>query len=283
MKKKSLVKQATDRLQSMAAYGQSKHIDKLANEGKPALEKIYSYKTMINYQGSAARFAKWAKGQGCHDLEEARAYTGPYLQQRMNEGKSAWTVRAEAAALGKLYQVPTTALGVELPGRHREDVTQHRTHAWRGHFSETRHSDLVELCKATGLRRSELAQLRPDDIQRGPDGRVLVTVTKGKGGKARTLEALTNAPWRFAEAAREQGREFVVEHIPKYAPIHEYRAEFAREMYAQIARESAQLPPDQRYCARADRAGQWYDRDALKEVSEALGHSRLDVLMAYLK
>lgn len=283
MGRPSLAKQATDRLLSMAAYGQSKHADKQKNGGKPALDKIYSYKTMKNYLDSAGRFAQWAREQGCRDLEDARAYTGPYLQQRMDEGKSAWTVRAEAAALGKLYQVPTTALGVELPGRHREDVTQHRTQSWRGHFSEARHSDLVELCRATGLRRSEVAQLRPDDIQRRSDGRVTVSVSRGKGGKARTLEALTDAPWRLAEAAREQGREFVVEHIPKYAPIHEYRAEFAREMYAQIAKEPEQLPPEQRYCARIDRAGQWYDRDALKEVSEALGHSRLDVLMAYLR
>lgn len=283
IKRPSLIKQVIDRLSSMAAYGQSKHLDKRRNGGKPSLEKIYSYRTMHNYQIAAARFASWARNQGCRTLEEARALTGQYLQMRMDEGKSAWTVRLDAAALAKLYQVRTTELGVDLPSRRREDVTQHRTKSWKGNFSEERNRDLVDLCRSTGLRRSEVAKLRPEDIQHSSRGCIIVHVHKGKGGRSRDVVALSDAPWRLAEAARAEGKEYLIDRIPHRAPIHEYRAEYAREMYNRIARDPATLTRKARYCAQGDRAGQWYDRAALQVVSEYLGHSRLDVMMSYLR
>lgn len=282
VKMPSLKKQALDRLASMAAYGERKHEAKKRNGGKPDMDKITSIRTMNDYRIAAAHFAEWASGQGCRTLEDARAYTGQYLQKRMIEGKSAWTVRQDAAALAKLYQVRTTELGVKLPSRRREDITQHRTKAWRGHFSEERNRDLVELCRATGLRRHEVAALRPRNVKLAPDGRVIVHVHQGKGGKTRDVVSLTDAPWRLAEAARAKNSWRVIDHIPHRAPCHEYRAEYAREMYARIARDPATLPKRERYCARGDRAGQWYDRAAMQVVSENLGHTRLDVVMSYL-
>lgn len=207
----SLKKQVIDRLMAMASYGQSKYADKQRNGGKPARGKVYSYQTMRNYQYAAVGFTRWAKGQGCRTLEDARPLTGQYLQKRMDEGKSAWTIRLDAAALAKVYQVKMSELGVKLSSRRRENITQHRTKAWRGHFSEERNRDLVELCRATGLRRCELAKLRPEDVQCGPDGVVRIHVPRGKGGRERYLVTLSDAPWRLAEAARAEGLAYVVE------------------------------------------------------------------------
>lgn len=113
--RKSIIRQTVERLQDMAAYGDSKHADKLANGGKPAVDKIYSYETMRNYLDAATQFADWARSHGCRTLDEAQQHTGEYLQQRMDRGLSAWTVRRDAAALGKLYQCKTTELGATLP------------------------------------------------------------------------------------------------------------------------------------------------------------------------
>lgn len=283
-KKQGLPAQAKGALLAMKAYGQSKHVDKAANGGKPAIDKIYSISTMDNYIKSATSFAEWARAaHGCRALKDARQHTGEYLRQRMTEGKSAWTVRADAAALAKLYQCQTTDLGAALPGRIRDNVTQHRGDTWRGHFSESRHADLVDLCRATGLRRHEVAALRPRDVHRGADGRVHVIVERGKGGKMRDVVALNDKPLQLAQAARAAGRELVIDHIPKYAPIHEYRAEFSRSMYDTIARDTAALPEKEIYRARGDKLGEVYDRKALMAVSKALGHNRLDVMMAYMR
>ena len=267
-KNHSLAYQAKQQLISMQAFGQSKHADKAENHGKPAMEKIYSYKTMDNYIKSAANFAHWVKEQhpDCRSIDDARQYTGDYLRER-TEDKSAWTVRADAAALGKLYQCATTDLGAELPSRHSADVTQHRTDAWRGHFSEERNADLVEFCRSSGLRRCEVERITPADVSKDADGRVIVHGERGKGGKSRDVVALSDAPLRLAEAATEEGRDRIIEHIPKYAPIHEYRAEYAREMYRNIARNVAELDRSEVYRCRESRRGETYDQEAMLEVS----------------
>ena len=282
-KHKSLVRQVTEKINSMTAYGQSKHDDKQKNGGKPDPQKIYSFSTREAYLDAAIHFAKWAKEtHGCRELDEARAYTGEYLNQRTKAGLSAWTVRLDAAALGKLYGCPTTELGAALPSRRRQDVTQHRTDAWVGHFNPERHPELVSLARSTGLRRHELAALRPEDVERRSDGTVWVTVRQGKGGKQREVEALDDTALRLAQEAQEAGRELVVAHIPKYAPIHQYRAEYAKTIYALYERPLEGLDRSQIYAAKGDLEGCKWDREAMLYASRMLGHNRLDVMTAYL-
>lgn len=277
----------------MSAYGQSKHLDKLDNNGKPAMDKIYSYSTMDNYIDVGCRFANWAKSaHGCKTIDDARQYTGEYLKMRMADGKSAYTVRRDAAGLAKLYQVQTTELGATLPIRRRQDVTQHRGDKSRGNFDAEKYSDLVELCRSTGLRRHEVAALRPEDVVKHPDGTVTVHVKKGKGGKERTVTALSDAPMRIADKARQRIANAsadnptpatIIEHIPSHAPIHEYRAQYAQELYDRLARPVKTLPISERYHCRAEKVGVCYDRQAMKQVSIMLGHNRLDVVTSYIK
>lgn len=253
---------------------------------------------MQNYQNVATQFTDWVKQtHGCRTLDEARAHTGEYLDQRQAAGLSSWTVRRDAAALGKLYQCKTTALGAELPTRNRGNITQHRTPPRE--YSEANHQALADFCRSCGLRRSEVADLKPSDV-RMEGGRCLVTVQHGKGGKARTVTALNDTPARMAAAAEAAGRDRVIDHIPVRAPIHEYRADFAQAMYNNIARPIDTIDPREkvvvghnkdgserlksaRYCGRADKAGSWYDRKAMLEVSQALGHNRDDVVLNYVK
>lgn len=283
-KKKSLAYQAKGLLTSMQSYGHSKHADKAANGGKPAMEKIYSISTMGNYIDSTGRFSRWVNSAhpDCRSIDAAREYAGEYLTRRIEAGYSAWTVRADAAALGKLYQCATTDFGVELPSRHAADVTQHRdSSTWRGHFSEEKNADLVEFCQACGLRRHEVVTIKPDDVYFDAEGRLCVHVERGKGGKVREVVCVSDAPYRLAERAREQEREYLFDRVPKYAPVHAYRAEYARELYRNIARDIRELPEEERYRARSSHRGEVYDRAAMLEVSHNLGHNRLDVVMAY--
>lgn len=281
LKHKSIVRQAVERLLSMTAWGHSKHADKAKNGGKPCLEKIYSRSTLKNYLAVARQFANWAREKhGCREIDQATVYTGEYLKERMEAGYSAWTVRRDAAALGKLYQKPTTDLGAVLPVRHRGDVTQHSTGASHGHFSEKKHKDLVDFCKATGLRRKEVAALKPADVfQRG--GETFVHVLQGKCGKERTVRAWNDTPYQIAQRAADESCPLVFEHIPKTAPIHAYRRDFAKALYARIARDTSTLPKQELYCCMADMSGVVFDRRAMKTVSVARGHSRLDVVTTY--
>ncbi len=282
-KRKSIVRQAQEALTAQAAYGCSKKEERTANGGEIPAGRIYSYSTMTNYIQASTHFVNWAKAEhGCRTLDDARGHVGEYLQQRIDDGKSAWTVAKDACALGKMYGCRSTDFGVDLPTRHRNDISQHRDPAtYEGHFSETRNSELVELARACGLRRHEIAALRPEDVWE-QDGKVMVHVAKGKGGRERTVEALNDAPLRIAERALAAGRENVIEHIPKYAPIHEYRREYAQGLYERIARPVEDLARTEQYRCRGELSGYVFDRDAMKTVSGNLGHGRLDVVTHYL-
>ncbi len=281
----SIENQATQKLRSMAAFGTSKHLDKLANDGKPAQDKIYSYSTMDNYRQAGKGFVQWAKSEyGCRDLEDARLYVGDYLQHRIDEGKSAWTVCRDAAALGKLYQTKSTSFGVKLPTRSRANVTQHRTNAEKGHFSESKNADLVTLCKATGLRRHEIPPVTADKVMRDKNGHTVLTGIVGKGGKVRVVPVLPqykNQIKEMAERAAADNRP-LVEHIPKYAPCHVYRAEYARKLYALHARDVKTIDRAERYDGRRDLAGQSFDKAAMSIVTAALGHNRDDIVTNYI-
>lgn len=283
-KRKSIVRQAVERLLSMAAFGASKHADKIANDGKPAREKIYSSKTMDNYIDVAVRFVRWArKIHGCRMLEDARQFVPEYLSQRIEQGKSAWTVRLEASALAKLYGCGIHDFGVPLPQRQRQDVTQHRQDKWIGHFDPDKNKELMAFGKAAGLRRHEMAVVTPEDVWMNEDGKVVIHVIRGKGGKVRFVEALNDTPLMLARKARDEGKKRIFDSIHKYAPVHEWRAEFARETYRRHARPLEEIPVKERYICRKDKAGEIYDKKAMAISSKMLGHGRLDVIaLSYL-
>lgn len=278
-KRKSIVRQATERLLSMAAFGESKHADKIANDGKPARDKIYSGKTMDNYIDVAGRFVRWAREvHGCRMLEDAQQFVSEYLLLRLAEEKSHWTIRLEASALAKLYGCGINDFGVVLPERQRQDVIQHRQEKWVGHFNADKHKNLVAFGKSTGLRRHEIAVVTPADVWEDGEGRVIVHVLKGKGGKERYVEALDDTPLVLARKAQAEGRKLIFAGIHKYAPVHEWRAEFARETYYRHARPLSDIPLKERYICRKDKEGEIYDKKAMAIASQMLGHGRLDVI-----
>lgn len=178
---------------SMAAFVESKFEDKKENFGKPAINKIYSSKTMEVYIDIVARYLKWARSEhNCRTVEDAQKHVSQYLEMRI-ASMSPWTVHLEASALAKLYQCYMNKFGVELPTRRRACITQHRQQKWIGHYCPENYPDLEAFSHATGLRRHELAQVATDDVWED-DGHVYVRVKSGKGGKQRTVPALDSAP-----------------------------------------------------------------------------------------
>lgn len=281
--RKSIVREVFDVLHSMAAYGCSKHEDKKQNGNKPRMDRIYSYSTMKNYLDCAQRFARWARAEhGCRTLADARRFVPVYLSQRMRSDKSPSTLHTDCAALAKLYQCTMKSFGVSLPKRKRADVKQHRQNKEKGHFSEKKHADLKALGRSVGARVSEARRMSPDDVWQTANGLTKVRI-KGKGGKIRVVTALDDTPLRLAQKAASEGRNRLIEDIPKYTPFHVWRAEFAQALYEKYARDPALLSDSERYVCRAERKGTVYDRRAMRIVSKMLGHNRLSVVTSYIK
>lgn len=101
---KDLHQQAYDRLTGMQAFGESKK-EAVANGTEK--DKIFAFNTYKSYWKHTKYFIKYIKEKHpeCTTLKSAKKYANEWLQTRVDQGLSAWTVQLEAKALGKLYGI----------------------------------------------------------------------------------------------------------------------------------------------------------------------------------
>lgn len=139
----------------------------------------------------------------------------------------------------------------------------------------------VELfSSAVGLRRKEMMSIESKDLF-FKDGKAYLNVTKGtKGGKARIVEICGTS-----EGETKMIVEWIQSREGKLFPKlntnydnHHYRAIYAQRLYDRYKREEKDIPLKERYIMRKERAGEVYDKSAMKVVSENLGHNRISVI-----
>ena len=183
--------------------------------------------------------------------------------------------------MGKLYGIsPDDENYFKPPKRNREDIKRSRGDRVRDrHFSKTNNDELVKFCKGTGLRRSELAELRgkdlvpraeieaeisslesrptaeltPADVKRLGmlqdarlfQGEYFTHVRNGKGGRERLSPIIgPNAAQIVQRIQETPGEEKVWQHVHQSADIHGYRAEYATAIYKAHARAIQDIPYD---------------------------------------
>lgn len=277
---KDLHQQAYARLTEMQAFCTSKK-ESVANGN--AKDKIFSYKTYEAYWKHTKYFIKYiqANHPECTTLKAAKQYMNEWLQMRTDEGKSAWTIHLEAKALGKLFGIdPTDEQYFQPPKRERQKITRSRVDRVRDkHFSKSNNDELIKFCKGTGLRRSELLDMRgkdlisraeiEDEISRlekqqnethDPNRERWLDVLRdtrmfkseyfthvrcGKGGRVRMSPIIGANAEQIIERMRNTApEEKVWQHVSENADIHGYRAEYATEIYKAHARAIEDIPYD---------------------------------------
>ena len=277
---KDLHQQAYDRLTVMQALGESKKEATAHGEEK---YKIYSFNTYKSYWKHTKYFIKYIKENHpeCTTLKSAKKYVNEWLQVRVDQGLSAWTVQLEAKAMGKLYGIsPDDENYFKPPKRNREDIKRSRGDRVRDrHFSKTNNDELIKFCRGTGLRRKELQELRGKDLvsreqieaeisqlesvpveQRAPsvtkrlemlqDARMFpegwfIHVRNGKGGRERLSPIIgKNAEQIIERIAGTPAEEKVWQHVHNSADIHGYRGDYATAIYKAHAREIKDIPYD---------------------------------------
>ncbi|WP_236601790.1 hypothetical protein [Ktedonobacter sp. SOSP1-52] len=126
--------------------------------------------------------------------QRADELVSAYLHLHVQEGHSPWTLSTTRSALRLFFGSPSLASEVALPARHREAIRRSRTstsHQKRPrHMSAEDWQDLLAFLGATGLRRHEARTLRVGQIERQPDGHVVLAHVHGKGGKIRQVPVL---------------------------------------------------------------------------------------------
>ena len=273
---KSPEKALKEALKSKTAFGESKFQDKVS--GVDTSTKIYSHSTYENYVKEGLLFVRWCQEHTpAKTLEEMREHRAVYIQDNLDRGLSPATIKKRVAALNKVYG--DKIQGLQVPNRVRSGITRSRLENTNSaNFSEARNRPLVEFCRATGLRRHELAALKPEQV-RMVDGRLHICDVQGKGGRVRDVPVARGgeeAVLRAVYGCRDS--ELVFKTLPSHADIHSYRAEYCAAIYKEHERDLTELSRSELYCCRGDKAGVWYDKQAMMAASEALGHSRIDVI-----
>ena len=284
--RKSIVREALDRLDEKMAIGESRRDAKQAIREERgqiwsvSTGKIHSFKTRSTYQEHAIRFVKWARSTH-HIISLAQLdpvandLATEYLQQQLTESKSPYTLQVERAALRLFFGDRQLAASVALPRRARERITRSRGPvAHDRHIQLANWQPLIRFLQATGLRRQELRNLHCSDILLDQGGQLLVHVKNGKGGLERNVPVL---PGHESDVlSMKEGREpeaLVFVRIPKHLDVHSYRREYAQALYLYYA-PGRHLPPVTGRLKRSE-----YEYDAAQRASWALGHRRVSVVL----
>ena len=290
---KKINNQIRNKFDKMKAFGDSKHqlLEQGRKEGdqyKYTQDKIFSFKTYQTYKTNTEiafdKIQEMHPNKNFKDINQFEKYVPEYLEKCISEGKSAWTVQAYASALSKFYGKSNPDWKVELPERKRDEITRTRNTREDQRFSEKLNPEVVRWAKNTGLRRSELENIKKSDC-RLENGKLYIDVkgSYAKGGKPRTVECIAEGKDldKMIERLENLGdKNRVFGAIKAQAPIHKYRAEYARNLYEREARPREQITNKKElYTLRGGvRAGETYDRVAMRTVTENLGHGRLNVI-----
>lgn len=330
--KQSLIQQVKECLDSKLAIGESKHLAKLSGTHT---NYIFSWDTYRSYLKHCCYFVKWCKtqeidfslGHKPRTLEECRAFACKWIKYNMDRELSAYTIKLQVSALAKLYGHKSRDFNIKTPERRRNDITRSRGDAGRDkHFSLEANKSMITFCKCTGLRRSELAQIRGDDMMIY-EGKLHICVKRAtKGGRTRISPVVGSEEEIkvVKKLCAEAGNNKIFPKPNPNADIHSYRAVYATRIYNEHKREyenfknerlivyknkiidsyvtiggrkntnrfktlykttdgKRHMLPGYRdlsgaYYCRNDLKGTVYDRRALFEASQALGHNRETVV-----
>lgn len=286
MRLPSLTKQVCDELNSRKNFGHSKK--------KSDRYDIVSIGTIKTYTKQCCNFTNYCrKMHRCKTLEDCRQYIPEYMEIRKE--LSPFTRKLDASALAKLYKASHEELGITDTGkRSRNARTRSRGEAVRDkHISDNgKYADYIKLCKCTGTRKGIIARIRGEHFLQDPNGNWFLHVPKeahDKGGRARYIPILPEG-YELAKRLSSLGDVKILPYIvdggklPDNADTHGYRHYYAKELYKMFARPVKDIPKTDRYIARKDLAGRVYDKKALKIVTEALGHSRInEPVQSYLE
>jgi len=295
----SIIYQFFQKWDSLKHFGESKHQAKMREKERckqtgekwnPArVEGLYDTNTCDQYKKLALKFLTTCRDEyGIKNLSEVtRDHASEYLKNHINAGYANDTIRKEFSALAKLLDCHTYDFSVPMPPKpKRLEITRSRLP--RLHDKEYRpdkYKDVIEFSLATGLRRKELAALKPEDIYRKEDGRLYCHVERGKGGRQREVRVLRDKENLVLECkakAETANRERVFEKIISRIDIHSLRREYAQERYKEVERDKLERGKEIKrdYICR-DGSGRRFDKEILREVTQDLGHNRLDVVVKH--
>ena len=235
---------------------------------------IRSINTAKAYRKSGKLFAEWLKEvKGINKINLVNEQlAGEYLQHRDKE-LSAWTIKQDMAAINKIFKFNLTSKELNLKDRKLSNIKRSRC------GPDANRPGLLLKCKeqiffirACGCRRDSVTRVTFKDIV-FKDGIATGVKLIEKGGKKRTapvLEQYQNEFTNFVNGFRLHPDEAIFKTFDNHVAAHYYRADYAKNLYKELYNKIGN---------KKNETYKNYDKEVLKQVSLALGHNRINVVV----
>ena len=301
-KNKNITIQLNNRINELLRIGEKKVKVNGVAEG------IHSVKTAEQYRKTANRLSSVCKEMGVKRIEDIdKSVVARYMNAYRDA--SPWTISRELAAISKIRGETITPK--ELGFTQRRTYTSVKNS--RGELPKTstahraENQDGLYFASVTGCRRASITTTTASDAVRNEQGVIIGFHFIEKGARERFSPILPSERQNltyWVDSKLKAGHSPdapLIPYIDKNCGTHRMRAEYARELYAEI-KESRERGVDiydgRKYELFINRDKYDYsynnprfkadivhgfDKDIALEVSFALGHNRLDVcLYSYL-
>ena len=256
------------------------------------------------YRQTVGEVCKWLKenktdiwsSKDLNQIDKSVAYE--YLKYR-EESCSAYTVSKDMSALNKVLNLDLNKEEGGLHERSYKDVTRSREpRGMDKSYNPKNYSNQIEFAKAFGVRRESMlgGNYQVKDVSLFTrENRVYCSVIE-KGGRYREAPCLDkyqdsiqekyNIVREMPSLREDQETSFTKEIFKhRYAESgevlwdkyttkidnHAFRGQYARDLYNQIAEQKEDVKNNYR----------GYDKEIVEEVSHALGHNRLSVVVEH--
>ena len=212
---------------------------------------------------------------------------------------SAYTHSKDLSAINKILDTRYTVKEFGLPQRSYMFVGNNRGFAIRDTSDALRNREQLDFVRATGIRRESIATITPAQAIRDSQGQVIGFHVTEKGGRERNAVVIEQERVRITELVNQREQE-TGKNIPMFNTVdsnanpHFARREYAQQLYSDL-RQASEQERDyyagmrdtfinqanyERAISRYSKETiKGYERDVLAEVSQNLGHNRIDVVL----
>lgn len=259
---------------------------------------IHSISTADNYRAVIDQFSGWLKenhkdiwqSQNLGQITKDVAYQ--YMQEREQRGLSAFTISRDLSAINKTLDLNLSKSEGGLKERSSENMTRSRQEATNDkHYNKDNYKDEIRLSESFGMRRESIVggqyALKADVSLFIKDNQVYASLIE-KGGRYREAPCLQQhkavilekysvqerdslTKEQFKDLYNNSKAELLVDKYTKMIDNHAFRGEYARNLYNQLAEQKTNLKEDYK----------GFDKSIVQQVSNALGHNRLDVTVIH--
>lgn len=295
-KSKNIKIQLNNRVNDLLRIGQKKVKNDRTNANRA--EGIHSIKTADTYRQTVNLFADYLKNQGVRNIEDiTRDHVQGFMLSRADN--SAYTHSKDISAINKILDTRYTVREFGLPQRSYSHICNNRGLAVRDTSEALRNREQLEFVRCTGIRRGSIATITPEQALRDAQGQVIGFHVVEKGGRERNAVVIEQERLRITELVNQREQENG-KNIPMFNAVdsnanpHYARREYAQQLYSDL-REAAKQEQDyyvgmremfinqsnlERAISRFSKEDiKGYERDILAEVSQNLGHNRIDVVL----